>query len=198
MLGSAYVFGYLTSSFRQMSMPKPVCPNMATVTPIASAGPGRRRSSTPGGLRLARSHPPPESISSPGRRTERLPRCGELTFRTPRGVGPEPGPGRTLIPGDGAAGDQRAQNKPVPVSTASWRYGLRRTPACDRQVTSTSIHMAEPGPASTPPRSRTAIDGHIVFGSNHFRSTLSLTVAVSIFCAQRADHPFSCLFDSCC
>jgi hypothetical protein len=27
--------------------------------------------------------------------------------------GPEPGPGRTLIPGDGAAGDQRAQNRPA-------------------------------------------------------------------------------------
>jgi len=55
----------------QMSMPKPVCPNMAT----AAA------------------------------------RCGELTFGTPpRQRAPNRGPGRTPIPGDGAAGDQRAQD----------------------------------------------------------------------------------------
>jgi hypothetical protein len=57
------------------------------------------------------------------------------------GIGPHnQEPGRTLIPGDGAVGDQMAQNRPVcptmaatrtpaasPVSTTSWRYGLRRT-----------------------------------------------------------------------
>jgi hypothetical protein len=48
--------------------------------------------------------------------------------------GPNREPGRILIPGDGAAGDQEAQNRPVyatpaacPVSTTSWRYGLRCT-----------------------------------------------------------------------
>jgi hypothetical protein len=48
--------------------------------------------------------------------------------------------GPTSLPGDGAAGDQGAQNRPAcptmaatrtpaacPVSTTSWRYGLRRT-----------------------------------------------------------------------
>ena len=52
-----------------------------------------------------------------------------------RGIGaPNQQPGRILIPGDGAAGGQKAQNRPVyatpaacPVSTTSWRYGLRRT-----------------------------------------------------------------------
>jgi hypothetical protein len=53
--------------------------------------------------------------------------------------GPNREPGRILIPGDGAAGDQGAQNRPacpamaaldacgLSVSTTSWRYGLRRT-----------------------------------------------------------------------
>jgi hypothetical protein len=53
---------------------------------------------------------------------------------------PDREPGRILIPGDGAAGDQRAQHRPAcpamaatrrqracPVSTTSWRHGLRRT-----------------------------------------------------------------------
>jgi hypothetical protein len=69
------------------------------------------------------------------RRGKSLPRCGELTFRTPgRHRAPNQQPGRLLIPGDGAAGDQEAQNRPVyatpaarPVSATSWRYDLRRT-----------------------------------------------------------------------
>ena len=77
--------------------------------------------------------------------------------------GPNQEPGRILIPGDGAAGDQGAQNR---LSARRWRLrdacGLSRLndflalwfqaymPSCIRQVTSTSIHMAEPGPASVP------------------------------------------------
>jgi hypothetical protein len=86
-------------------------------------------------------HPPPESVLPRARHGKSLPRCGELTFRTPtRHRAPNREPGRILIPGDGAAGDQRAQHKACltgeggyatpaacPVSTTSWRYGLRRT-----------------------------------------------------------------------
>ena len=109
-------------------------PNMATATPSARRGPRRRRSNTPGAragrAAIRRQHP-----SSPrGRRGRSLPRCGELTFRTPtRHRAPNQQPGRILIPGGGAAGDQEAQNRPVyatpaacPVSMTSWRYGLRR------------------------------------------------------------------------
>jgi len=54
--------------------------------------------------------------------------------------GPDRGSGRTLIPGDGAAGDQGSSDwaclpgdggyagpAACPVSATSWRYGLRRT-----------------------------------------------------------------------
>jgi hypothetical protein len=128
-------------SHRQMSMPKPVCPNMATATPLGSPGPRRRRSSTPGRSRWTRSHLPPEP-SSRGRGAEGL--ClGAASLHSGhlRGIGPpNRGPGRTLIPGDGATGDQRARNRPacpavaatrrlrtIPVSPSSWRYDLRRT-----------------------------------------------------------------------
>jgi len=70
----------------------------------------------------------------------------------------------TLILGDGAAGDQGGSEQAClpgdgsyatpaacPVATASWRYGLRHTlPSCSRQVTPTSVHMAEQGPATAP------------------------------------------------
>jgi hypothetical protein len=170
-------------SHRQMSMPKPVCPNMATATPLGSPGPRRHRSSTPVPLRWTRSQLPPESIFPRARRGRSLPQCGELTSRLPpRHRAPNRGTGRTLIPGDGAAGDQRAQNRPAclpgngsyatpagcPVSTTSWRYGLRRT--C-RLVTSRSHRPrstwpTRPGYRSS--RSRTAING-----------TLSLARAIS-------------------
>jgi hypothetical protein len=75
--------------------------------------------------------------------------------------GPNREPGRILIPGDGAAGDQGAQNRPAcPAMAARDACGLSRLndllalwsqahmPSCNRQVTSTSVHMAKPGPAS--------------------------------------------------
>ena len=77
--------------------------------------------------------------------------------------GPNREPGRILIPGDGAAGDQGAQNRPVCLAMALRdARGLSRLndflalwsqahmPSCNRQVTSTSIRMAEPGSDSAP------------------------------------------------
>ena len=76
---------------------------------------------------------------------------------------PNQEPGRILIPGDGAAGDQEAQNRPACAAIAATRrlrpvpsqrfLALRcqaHTPSCSRQVTSTSIRMVRPGPASAP------------------------------------------------
>ena len=91
----------------------------------ARRGPRRRRSSTPGRSRWTRSHLPPESIFPRARRGRSLPWCGELTFRTPpRHRVPEPGTWKVLIPGDGAAGDQGAQNRracPVMAATQCLR-----------------------------------------------------------------------------
>ena len=76
---------------------------------------------------------------------------------------PNQEPGRILIPGDGAAGDQGAQNRPACAAIAATRrlrpvpsqrflalWSQAHTPSCSRQVTSTSIRMAKPGPASAP------------------------------------------------
>jgi hypothetical protein len=114
---------------------------MATPTPSARREPRRRRSSTPGCSSWTRSHPQPASVlpESAARKVSAFvasSHSGHL-----HGIGPHnQEPGRTLIPGDGAVGDQMAQNRPVcptmaatrtpaasPVSTTSWRYGLRRT-----------------------------------------------------------------------
>jgi len=86
---------------------------------------------------IRRQHP----SSLRARRGRSLPWWVELTFRAPtRHRAPDQQPGRILLPGDGAAGEQEAQNRPAcpgnggyatpaarPVSTTSWRHGLRRT-----------------------------------------------------------------------
>jgi hypothetical protein len=47
-------------------MPKPVGPNMVTVTHLGLPGPRRRRSSTPGCSSWTRSHPSPASVFPEG------------------------------------------------------------------------------------------------------------------------------------
>jgi hypothetical protein len=119
-----------------MSMPKRVrARTWRPPLPRPAGGPdaaeAARRVARAGRAAIRSQHP----SSLRARRGRSLPWCGELTFRTPtRHRAPDQQPGRTLIPGDGAAGDQEAQNRPVyatpaacPVSTTSWRYGLRRT-----------------------------------------------------------------------
>jgi hypothetical protein len=118
-----------------------------------------RRVARGGRAAIDRQHP-----SSRGRGAEGLrPGAASLHSGHFRGTGaPNRGPGRTLIPGDGAAGDQRAQNRPAcPAMRLRDACGLSRNdflalwsqahlPSCNRQVTSTSIHMARPGPATAP------------------------------------------------
>jgi hypothetical protein len=145
-------------------MPKPVGPSMATATHLGLPGPdvaeAARRVARAGRAAIRRQHP----SSLRAQRGRSPPRCGELTFQTPaRHRAPNQEPGRILIPGDGAAGDQGAQKRPVCVAMAARdARGLSRLndfpalgsqaymPSCNRQVTSTSIHMAKPGPASAP------------------------------------------------
>ena len=145
-------------SHRQMSMPNQC---VRTWRPPL---PRRRRSSTPGCSSWTRNHPPTESVFPRARHGRSLPRSSELAFRdTYPASGPNREPGRILIPGDGAAGDQRAQNRPAcPAMAARDACGLSRLndllalwsqahmPSCNRQVTSTSIRMAEPGSDSAP------------------------------------------------
>ena len=126
----------------QMSMPKPV---RAEHGDRHSRRPAEGPDAAEAARRVARTGRAAIRIQHPSslraRRGRSLPWCGELTFRTPtRHRAPNQEPGRILIPDDGAAGDQGAQNRPVcpamaatrtpaacPVSTTSWRHGLRRT-----------------------------------------------------------------------
>ncbi len=184
----AYMRPGATPSIRQMSMPKPVGPNMAAATPSARREPRRRRSrsSTRGCSSWTRSHPPSASVFPEGaarkvstsvrrahiRDTYAASGPGPGTWKDPdprrrssRGSG---GSEQACLPGDGGYAPPAA----CPVSTTSWRYGLRRT--C-RLVTGRSHR-----PRSTWPNQarlaflavRTAISGQIVFGSNHFRSPI--------------------------
>jgi hypothetical protein len=157
---------------------------MATATPLGRRGPRRRKSSTPvaqAGRATIRSQ---HQSSLRARRGRSLPWCGELKFRTlTRHLAPNQEPERILIPGDGAAGDQGLR---IDLPARRWRLpaacGLSRLndflalwsqaymPSCNRQVTSTSIRTAKTRPGCRSSRSRTAMSGHIVFGSNHFRS----------------------------
>jgi hypothetical protein len=128
-------------AIRQMSMPKPVVPNMTTATPLGSPGPRRRRSSTPGPLEVdaqpsaAKIHLPEGAARKipalawqahiPG--TYAAPGPGSATWKNPdprrrssRGSG---GSEQACLPGDGSCATPAAR----PVPTTSWRYGLRRT-----------------------------------------------------------------------
>jgi hypothetical protein len=131
---------------------------------------------------IRRQHP----SSLRARRGRSPPRCGELTFGTPTlHRAPDQEPGRILIPADGAAGDQRLRpGLPACLATAATRR-LRPVPSqplpgamvsgahasCNRRVTSTSIHMARPGPASAP-------RGHAPL----YADTLSLARTISDRC----------------
>ena len=81
-----------THYFRQMSMPKPVCPNMAAATPLGSPGPdgaeAARRAARGGRATICRQNP-----SSRGRGAEDL--ClGAAILHSGhlRGIGPRTGP----------------------------------------------------------------------------------------------------------
>jgi len=168
----------------QMSMPKPERPNMATATPSARRGPRRRRSSTPGCPSWTPSHPPQASVLPEGA----VRRGSALVWRacipdTCAASGPEPGtwkdPGPRRRSSRGSGGSEQAclpgnggyaTPAACPVSTTSWRYGLRRT--C-HLVTGRSHRPRSAWPNQAgyrSPQSRTAINGHIVFGSKNFRS----------------------------
>ena len=129
---------------------------MAAATPSARREPRRRRCSTHAGLpeldaqpsaaRIRLAEGAARKVSASVRRA-----CIPDTYAASR---PNRDPGRILIPGDGAAGDQGPR---IGVPARQWRLrdacGLSRLndflalwsqahlPSCNRQVTSTSIHM---------------------------------------------------------
>jgi hypothetical protein len=149
--------------FGQMSMSKPVGPNMATATPL---GPPRAQIAQKqhAGLLELDAQPSATSIRLPHRGRSAVGLCpgaGAASSHpdTYEASGPNQEPGRILIPGDGAAGDQGAENRPACGAIVATRrlrpvpsqrfLPLRsqaHTPPWSRQVTSTSIRMVKPGP----------------------------------------------------
>ena len=185
-----------------MSMPKPVRPNMATATPLGppeaqtaqkqyagslevDAQPSAARIRLPEGAArkvsasVRRAHIPDTSAASgPLTGTWKDP---DPRRRSSRGsVGSE----QACLPGNGGYATPAC----CPVSTTSWRYGLRRT--C-RLVTGRSHRPRStwPGQARLPlPQSRTAINGRIVFGSNNFRSPILCSLAAVLSACSSATY----------
>ena len=107
MWSSAQTNMEVTHSTRQMSMPKPVCPDMATTTAPRPAGAQTAQEQHAGLLKLD-AQPSAASIRLP----EGAARKVSASVRracipdTCAASGPNRGPGKIPIPGDGAAGDQ--------------------------------------------------------------------------------------------
>jgi hypothetical protein len=154
-----------TISHRQMSMPKPVRARARRPPfPSARRGPRRRRSSTSGCSSWTRNHPQPAAV---------LPECAArkvsaLVWRahiagTYAASGPESATWKDPDPRRRGSRDQGAQNRPACPAMAATRrlrpvrlddflalWSQTHMPSCNRQVTSASVHMAKPGPASVP------------------------------------------------
>ena len=122
-------------------MPKPMCPNMATATPLGPPGAQTAQKQHAGSLKLdaqpsaARIRPPEgaaRKVSASVRRAcipdtyaasgpDREPwKDPDPRRRSSRGSG---GSEQACLPGDGGYATHAA----CPVTTTSWRYGLRRT-----------------------------------------------------------------------
>ena len=114
---------------RQMSMPIPVCSNMATVSALGPPGAETAQKQHAGLLKLdaqpsaARIRPPEGAARKVSASVRRA--CIPDTYAA---SGPNRDPGRILIPGDGAAGDQGAQNRPACPAMAATRR-LRAVPS---------------------------------------------------------------------
>jgi len=132
-----------TRSSRQMSMPKPVCPNMATATPLGPPGAQTAQKQHAGLLKLdaqpsaARIRLPEGAARKVSASVRRA--CIPDTYAA---SGPNREPGRILIPGDGAAGDQGAQNRPACPAMAATRR-LRAVPS--QQPPSAMVSGAQTG-----------------------------------------------------
>ena len=150
---------------RQTSMSKPLGPNMATRhSPRPAEGVAEKQHA---GLLELDAQPSVASIRLPEGAAPNVSAPVEVRrahIRThTRHRAPNQEPGRILIPGDGAAGDQGAQNRPACAAIAATRrlrpvpsqrfralWCQAHTPSCSRQVTSTSIRIVKPGLASAP------------------------------------------------
>jgi hypothetical protein len=118
------------SAHRQMSVPKPVGPNMATATPLDP--PRAQTAQQHAGLPELDAQPSVAGIGLPEGAAPKVSAPVQVRrahIRIPaRHRAPNQEPGRILIPGDGAAGDQEAQNRPACAAIAATRR-LRPVPS---------------------------------------------------------------------
>jgi hypothetical protein len=148
---------------KQMSMPKQVWPNMAIATPRGPPGHRQRRSSTPGCSSWTRSHPPASVFPRAQHRRVSAPTQDAASSYpdTYAATGAEPGTWKDPDPRRRSNRGSGAQNRPACAATAATRrlrpvpsqrflapWSQAHTPSCSRQVTSTSVRMVKPGPAS--------------------------------------------------
>jgi hypothetical protein len=104
---SAKAFSLVTPSIRQMSMPKPVCPEHGDRHCPRSAGAQTAQKQHAGCSSWTRSHPPARiRLPSGAARKVSASARGPCIPDTCAAWGPNREPGMILIPGDGAAGDQ--------------------------------------------------------------------------------------------
>ena len=191
----------------QMSMPKPLRPNMATHSPRLAGGPdgveAARRVARAGRAAICRQNPSSRGHGAEG------PCLGAASLHPGhlRGIGPrtgtrkDPDPRRrssrgsggseqACLPGDGGYATPAA----CLVSTTSWRYDLRRT--C-RLVTGRSHRPRStwPDQARLPlPAVTHRYKRHIVFGSNNFRSPIKCgLLAAKAGNPACADHSLRCV-----
>jgi hypothetical protein len=141
-----------------MSMPKPVCPNMAGATALGPPGPDGGEAARRGCSSWTRHLPPPESVFR-GRGTEGL--ClGAASLHSGhlRGIGLEPGTWKD--PGPRRRSSRGSEGLRIGLPAGQWRLrdacGLSRLndllalwsqahmPSCNRHGASTSVHTARP------------------------------------------------------
>jgi hypothetical protein len=150
-------------SHRQMSMFKPVGPNMATATPL---GPPGGLDSAEAARRVARvrrrRHPPPADVFPRAQHRRSLLSAASSYPDTYAASGPGPGTWKDPDPRRRSSRGSGAQNGPARQWWLRDACGLSRlndflalwsqahTRSCSRQVTSTSIRMVKPGPAGAP------------------------------------------------
>ena len=112
-----------------MSMHEPVCPNMATVTPLGSQWAQTAQKQHARSLKVD-AQPSAARIRLPEDAARKVSASVRRAYLpdTYAASDPEPEPGRTLIPGDGAAGDQGARNRHACPAMAATRR-LRPIPS---------------------------------------------------------------------
>ena len=152
-------------SHRQMSMPKPVCPNMTTATPLGPPGPQTAPKQYAGSLEVD-AQPSAARIRLPEGAARKVSASVRRAHIRDTCAASGPGSGTWEDPDPRRRSNRGSGGLRLRLPVWPWRLrdacGVSRLnhflalwsqahmPSCNRQVTSTSVHMAKPGSASAP------------------------------------------------